>query len=230
MHDFPTIAMTESLPQPTEAPAAETPAASKVRPAKSDVLPVLDKMAALYPHLFGAVFRPMKRGIFQELLDKHPAEFEPVSLKAALSMHARSLRYLTAVASGEQRHDLQGQPVEPMAPEHVYHALLEVFRRRQSRTQEDLRPKLVQRVVAAWEASGLTPQAYRELLSGRDEASNAVLDEALVKAEARAAKAEALLAAFNASGASVEAFADMYGLDPRAVTRLLRRPGAKVTA
>jgi hypothetical protein len=117
-----------------------------------------------------------------------------------------------------------------MAPEHVYHALLEVFRRRQSRTQEDLRPKLVQRVVAAWEASGLTPQAYRELLSGRDEASNAVLDEALVEAEARAAKAEALLAAFNASGASVEAFADMYGLDPRAVTRLLRRPGAKVTA
>jgi ProP effector len=218
--------MTETLPLPPEAPVADTAAAPKARAPKPDVLPVLDKMAALYPHLFGAVFRPMKRGIFQELLDSHPTEFEPVSLKAALSMHARSLRYLTAVASGEQRHDLQGQPVEPMAPEHVFHALLEVFRRRQFRTKEDLRPKLVQRVVAAWEASGLTPQAYRELVSSRDAAANAVLDDAMSEADARAAKAEALRAAFQSSGATVEAFADMYGLDPRAVGRMLRRPGA----
>jgi sRNA-binding protein len=197
------------------------------------VFPVLDKLAALYPHLFGAVFRPMKRGIFQELLDKHPAEFEPVTLKAALSFHARSVRYLTAVASGDQRHDLEGRAVEPMAPEHVYHALLEVFRRRKARSKEDLRPKLIKRIVAAWEASGLTVQAYRELVRSRDDAANAVLDEALAQAEARAAKAEAMQAAFRASGASVEAFADMYGLDPRAVGRLLRptaAPAAPETA
>ncbi len=205
-----------------EAPEAKTPAAPK-RPAKPDVFPVLEKMAALYPQLFGAVFLPLKRGIFQDLLEAHPDAFERESLKAALSMHTRSTRYLTAVAAGEQRHDLLGQPVEAMAPEHVHHALLEVFRRRQMRGKEDLRPKLVARIVVAFEASGLTPLAYAELVRSRDEAANAVLDEAMVEAQARAAKTEALLQAFKASGTTVEEFADMYGMDPRAVSRMLAR-------
>ena len=221
---------------PTDAPAdttaadaadtADTAAAAAPKPKrapKPDVFPVLEKLAALYPQLFGAVFLPMKRGIFQDLLEAHPNDFERDSLKAALSLHARSTRYLTAVASGEERHDLQGKPVEAMAPEHVHHALLEVFRRRQTRSKEDLRPKLLQRIVVACEASGLTPQAYAELVRSRDEAANAVLDEAMVDAEVRAAKTEALLQAFKASGKSLDVFADMYGMDPRAVSRMLAR-------
>ena len=204
------------------AEAGDAPAPAK-RPAKPDVFPVLEKMAALYPQLFGAVFLPLKRGIFQDLLAAHPEDFERDSLKAALSLHTRSTRYLTAVASGEDRHDLEGKPVEAMAPEHVHHALLEVFRRRQTRSKEDLRPKLIQRIVVACEASGLTPQAYAELVRSRDEAANAALDEAMMDAEARAAKTEALLQAFKASGKSVEVFADMYGMDPRAVSRMLAR-------
>jgi sRNA-binding protein len=205
-----------------EAPPEAMPAAPK-RPARPDVFPVLEKMAALYQQLFGAVFLPLKRGIFQDLLEAHPDAFERDSLKAALSMHTRSTRYLTAVAAGEQRHDLQGQPVEAMAPEHVHHALLEVFRRRQMRGKEDLRPKLIARIVVAFEASGLTPLAYAELVRSRDEGANAVLDEAMVEAEARAAKTEALLQAFNASGKTVDEFADMYGMDARAVSRMLAR-------
>jgi hypothetical protein len=192
------------------------------------VFPVLEKMAALYPQLFGAVFRPLKRGIFQDLLQAHPDAFERESLKAALSMHTRSTRYLTAVAAGEQRFDLQGQAVEAMAPEHVHHALLEVFRRRQMRSNEDLRPKLMVRIVAAFEASGLAPLAYAELVRSRDEGANVALDEAMAEAQARAAKTEALLQAFKASGKTVEEFADMYGMDPRAVSRMLARaPGVQ---
>lgn len=205
-----------------DTPDGAAPVAPKRAP-KPDVFPVLEKMAALYPKLFGAVFLPLKRGIFQDLQEAHPDVFERDSLKAALSMHTRSTRYLTAVASGEDRHDLQGKPVEAMAPEHVHHALLEVFRRRQTRSKEDLRPKLIQRIVVACEASGLTPQAYAELVRSRDEAANAALDEAMADAEARAAKTEALLQAFKASGKSLDVFADMYGMDPRAVSRMLAR-------
>lgn len=225
--------MTDTLTPSSDPVATAVPVADLIaapvepkRAAKPDVLPVLEKMAALYPKLFGAAFLPLKRGIFQDLLEAHPDTFERDSLKAALSMHTRSTRYLTVVASGEQRHDLQGQPVEAMAPEHVYHALLEVFRRRHARTKEDLRPKLRERMVQAFEASGLTPLAYAELVRNRDEAANAVLDEAMAEAEARAAKTEALLQAFKASGKSVEVFADMYGMDPRAVSRMLARATA----
>ncbi|MBX9817132.1 MAG: ProQ/FINO family protein [Burkholderiaceae bacterium] len=218
--------MTDTLPTSPATPTADAPVAIPQRASRSDVFPVLEKMAEFYPHMFGATFLPMKRGIFQDLLDAHPADFEKDSLKAALAHHARSTRYLTVVASGEDRHDLQGKSVEAMAPEHVHHALLEVFRRRQTRSKEDLRPKLVQRIVVACEASGLTPQAYSELVRGRDEAANALLDEAMAEANARAAKTEALAKAFKASGKSVEVFADMYGMDPRAVSRMLARATA----
>ena len=77
----------------TEAAAINTPAASK-RPPKPDVFPVLEKMAALYPQLFGAVFLPLNRGIFQDLLEAHPDAFERESLKAALSMHTLSLIHI----------------------------------------------------------------------------------------------------------------------------------------
>jgi sRNA-binding protein len=214
--------MIDTVTPPAEAVDAPVAAPSSAkRAAKLDVFPVLEKLAALYPQLFGAEFLPMKRGIFQDLQERHPQEFEREQLKAALSFHTRSTRYLTAVASGLPRHDLLGAAVEAMAPEHVHHALLEVFRRRQGRTQENLRPKLVARIVQALEASGLTPAAYADLVRSKDEASNAVLAEALSQAEARAAKNEALQRAYEASGKTAEVFADMYGLDPRAVRRML---------
>jgi hypothetical protein len=99
--------------------------------------PTLEKLAEFYPHLFGEVFLPLKRGIFQDLLAAHPEVIEREALKEALAQHTRSTRYLSAVAAGQPRHDLKGQVAEAMAPEHVYQALLEVFRRRHARSGED---------------------------------------------------------------------------------------------
>lgn len=165
----------------------------------------------------------MKRGIFQDLLQAQPEAFDRDGLKVALSIHTRSSRYLTAVAAGQPRHDLQGQPVEDMAPEHVHHALLEVFRRRQQRSNEDLRPKLVNRIIQAFEASGLSREAYAERVQTRDEATNAMVDEALAEAAMRAAKDEALLRAFEASGQDLAAFADMYGMVARTAAQTIER-------
>jgi sRNA-binding protein len=184
---------------------------------------VLDQLAALYPGLFGEVFLPLKRGIFQDLLAAHPETLDREALKAGLALHTRSTRYLQCVAAGQKRHDLQGQAVEDMAPEHVHHALLEVFRRRQGRVAEDLRPKLRQRIAQAFEASGLSREAYAELVHSRDEAANTMLDEVLSEVAARAAKEEALLRAFEASGQAVDAFAAMYGMDPRSAAQTLER-------
>jgi ProP effector len=178
-------------------------------------MPVLEQLAAWYPALFGATFLPLKRGIFQDLMAAHPEALESDLLKEALALHTRSTRYLWAVASGLQRHDLQGQAVEALAAEHVHHALLEVHRRRQGRSQEDLRPQLRERMVRAFEASGLSREDYALRVHGKDEAANALLEEALAEAASRAARAEALLRAFEASGQSEQMFADMYGMHPR---------------
>ncbi|WPH14889.1 ProQ/FINO family protein [Variovorax paradoxus] len=198
--------------------AAQPQRARKVHPA-------LEKLFELYPGMFGARFLPLKLGVFQDLLEKHPDDFKKDELKVALGLHARSTRYLEAVAAGLARHDLDGNAVEPVAPEHVHHAILELHRRRVQRNPgEDLRPQLVARIARAVEASGLDREAYAVLVRSRDEETNAVLDEALAELARQAAKREALLRAFEASGRSSEhEFAEMYGMDADEVARTLAR-------
>ena len=208
--------------QPDATPKA-APEAKGGQRAPRKAIAVLERLFELYPKMFGARFRPLKLGVYQELLALHPDDFKKEDLKIALGLHARSTRYLDAVAAGEQRHDLNGVPVEPVAPEHVHHAILEVFKRRQARSAEDLRPKLRARLVEAIEASGLSREDYVLAVRTQDEVTNAVLDEAFAEVGARTAKREALLRAFEASGRTVAEFAEMYGMDPAEVGRTLAR-------
>jgi hypothetical protein len=187
------------------------------------VNPVLEQLFGLYPRLFGAQFLPLKLGVFHELMARHPDVFKKDELKLAMGQHARSTRYLDAVAAGHMRHDLDANPVEPVAAEHVHHAILELFRRRQARAREDLRPHLIQRLMEAVEASGLPREDYAILVRVQDEATNAVLDEALAALGMLAAKREALGRAFAASGKTIAEFADMYGMDPAEVSATLER-------
>lgn len=189
--------------------------------------PLLDQLATLCPALFGETLRPLKRGIFEDLLAAHPEVLERDALKTALGLHARSTRYLTVVASGQPRHDLSGQPVEALTPEQVHHALIEVFRRRGARSREDLRPKLRQRIAQAFEASGLSSEAYVEQMNGRDEEVNQLTRDAVAESSQRTAREDALLRAFDASGKPLNEFAEMYGLHVLDANRTLERARAR---
>jgi sRNA-binding protein len=211
---------TSTSPATTEAaepPATSTPVAEKANQAsrRQSVLPVLEKLFELYPKLFGAEFLPLKLGIFQDLLAAHPEQLERASLKAALGVHTRSTRYLQCVAAGKPRYNLQGEAVEPVAPEHVYQTLLELFRRHQSRSVEDLRPKLRKQMMTAFEASALSRQDYLTQVQGNDAEANTLLEEAFTERDQRLARREALQSAFKSSGKTAAEFASMYGLDPR---------------
>ena len=189
--------------------------------APRSVHPVLERLFALYPKLFGAHFLPLKLGVFEELLALHPDVFEKNELKVAMGLHARSNRYLECVAAGLPRHNLQAEPVEPVSPEHVHHAIMEIFRRRQTRTQEDLRPYVRAELIRAIEASGLSREDYLLCIRTQEEAALALLDEAFAELSAQTAKRDALRKTFEASGKSVAEFADMYGLNPNEVSRAL---------
>lgn len=196
---------------------------------KIDVQPVLQKLFELYPHLFGSQFLPLKLGTYQDLMAAHPDAFKKDSLKVALGFHTRSTRYLQCVADGKLRHDLQGNAVEPVAPEHVYLALLELFRRRsisnaKSRTPLDLRPIFRKQLIAAYLASGLSRQDYQVQVQNADEEATKLLTEALDQHEAKLAKQVALQQAYKTSTEkNVTTFAAMYGLDEQAVQSLLKQ-------
>ena len=223
---------TESASQASAASAA--PAAHATRPPIAEkpknqvrsprtVHPVLQQLFELYPKLFGARFLPLKLGVFQDLLALHPDVFKRDELKVALGLHARSTRYLESVASGLQRHDLNSEPVEPVAPEHVHHAIIELFRRRQARSNQDLRPYARAQLIDAIEASGLSREDYLLCVRQQDEVSTTLLDEAFAELAGQAAKREALRKTFEASGKNVAEFADMYGMDPVEVAQTLER-------
>jgi sRNA-binding protein len=216
----PTSNLTEDTPVSVVAPESPQEAGAvdaTTKPAKSknrfaSVQPVLEKLFELYPQLFGERFLPLKLGIFQELLAAHPEDFKRESLKAALGVHTRSTRYLQGVAAGQKRHDLQGKPVEDVAPEHIFLSIVELFQRRQARSTEDLRPKLRNQLLAAFEKSGLTRQDYLARIGTPAEPIQVLLDEVLSEVEQQRARRAALKKAFEASGQSVEAFADALGM------------------
>jgi ProP effector len=210
---------TAAAAQPSTGPAGE---ASNAAGRARSVQPVLEKLFELYPHLFGASFLPLKLGIFQELLAAHPEHFQRESLKAALGFHTRSTRYLQSVAAGHKRHDLQGNAGDDVAPEHVYLTLLELFRRRQARARENLRPQFRAQLMAAFEASGLSRQDYQARVQTNDEAATALLEEAFAERDQKLAKREALRRTFESSGKSAEEFADMYGIDKRELAAAIK--------
>ncbi|MGH8822711.1 MAG: ProQ/FINO family protein [Rhodoferax sp.] len=217
--------MTPSSPEAPALPdASAQPEHAVNQPARlPSVQPVLEKLFELYPHLFGAEFLPLKLGIFQELLATHPEHFKRDALKAALGVHTRSTRYLQSVAAGKKRHDLAGAAVEPVAPEHVCLSLLELFRRKQGRTQEDLRPKFRAQLIRAFEASPLSPLEYRAKIQTGDARANALLEDAFAEYDQQRARQEALCRALEGSGKTPEEFADMYGMHPRDVIAALER-------
>jgi sRNA-binding protein len=213
------MTMTEdSTVTPAPAPA-RTQAAGRKAP--RPVHPLLQKLFELYPRLFGARFLPLKLGVFHDLVAAHPEALPAAELKVALGLHTRSTRYIEAVASGLARHDLQARPVEPVAPEHVHHAILELYKRRSGKAPEPAREKAVQQLAAAIEASGLGREAYRERFSSPDDQLQAILEEALSLVAQKNARREALQSAFKGSGKTVAEFAEMYGLDPAEAKKLL---------
>lgn len=208
---------------PATAPAAASTPPAKGKNRFASAQPVLEKLFELYPHLFGQRFVPLKLGVFQDLLAAHPEVFAKDELKVALGVHTRSTRYLQSVAQGLPRHDLLGQVVEPVAPEHVLLSMVEVFQRRQARSDEDLLPKLRKQMLAAYQASGLTRQDYLSRLTTLDEKVAALLDEVIDEVEQQRARQAALLRAFDASGKTVEDFAAELGMDVRQIQFALKQ-------
>lgn len=192
-----------------------------VRKAPRPVHPLLQKLFELYPRLFGARFLPLKLGVFEDLVAAHPEALPAAELKVALGLHTRSTRYIESVASGLARHDLQARPVEPVAPEHVHHAILELYKRRSGKAPERARQHAVEQLAAAIEASGLGREGYRERFSSPDDNLQSLLEDALSVVAQKSARREALQNAFRASGKTVVEFAEMYGLDPAEAKRLL---------
>jgi sRNA-binding protein len=98
---------------------------------------VLGVLRATFPASLGA-FLPLERGIHTKLSAALP-ELPRKHLRKALAYHARSPRYLRAVAAaGAIRVDLDGRPVEPVSDvdrEHAAQKVSAIRKRKAERKQ-----------------------------------------------------------------------------------------------
>ena len=68
------------------------------------------QLAELYPSCFRQLRQPLKIGIRNDIVARHP-ELRPSLIASALKTYTRSLGYLETLKAGSARVDLEGNPV-----------------------------------------------------------------------------------------------------------------------
>ena len=68
------------------------------------------QLAELYPSCFRRPRQPLKIGIHNDIIARHP-ELRPSLIASALKTYTRSLGYLETLTAGAARIDLEGNPV-----------------------------------------------------------------------------------------------------------------------
>ena len=70
----------------------------------------IPRLAELYPSCFRQPRQPLKIGIHNDIVARHP-ELRPSLIARALKTYTRSLGYLETLTAGAARIDLEGNPV-----------------------------------------------------------------------------------------------------------------------
>src|SRR5262249_19680472 len=68
------------------------------------------QFAGLHPNCFRQPSQPLKIGIHNDIIARHP-ELQPGLVASALRMYTRSVGYLETLKAGTARIDLEGNPV-----------------------------------------------------------------------------------------------------------------------
>jgi sRNA-binding protein len=61
---------------------------------------------------------PLEIGVLDQLMAQRPDNLSKRTIRRVVSCHCKRPRYLKAVAKGGERYNLQGKPVDDVAPKH----------------------------------------------------------------------------------------------------------------
>jgi ProP effector len=130
---------TEPVPTPAdELPMAEVtatevlaePAAPVAKPAELSPAACAQQLKQRFPALFSGAPKPIKLRVQVDIQARAPGVFSKNVLSAFFRRYTGSTSYLQAVANGQQRFDLDGQPQGDISDEHRQIAADELARRR----------------------------------------------------------------------------------------------------
>jgi ProP effector len=94
-------------------------------------------LAELYPNCFHQPRQPLKIGIHNDIIARHP-ELRPSLIASALKTYTRSLGYLETLKAGAARIDLEGKPVGTVTGADEEHAKRKVAKAARRAAGSDL--------------------------------------------------------------------------------------------
>ena len=136
--ELPIAELPVAEPAIAESPAAEVtatevlsePAAPVAKPAELSPAACAQQLKQRFPALFSGAPKPIKLRIQIDIQARAPGVFSKNVLSAFFRRYTGSTSYLQAVANGQQRFDLDGQPQGDITDEHRQIAAEELTRRR----------------------------------------------------------------------------------------------------
>jgi ProP effector len=166
------------------------------------------RLAELFPALFKGPARPFKLRIQVDIQERAPGEFTKQTLSAFFRRHTGSTSYLQAVAKGEHRFDLDGNPAGELSEEHRQLAQEELARRRERQLERRQQEQADRK--AAFKA-----QAQQQRAQQRDQqqAERAQHDERRQRVQ--------LLRDFESTRLTEANFCALKGIQPDALPALL---------
>lgn len=165
-------------------------------------------LAERYPAVFGSPPRPLKIGIYEDMLRDLCDERAAGRLRSLLAKHTGLPAYLAEVAKGGARFDLSGAPAGEISPEAQAYAAETLSEIHAQATAKAERRALLKQ----YEASGLTKREF-VTQHGLDHASFCTqVARANNERLARRRQRAELVHRFRESGLSREAFASKAGI------------------
>lgn len=181
-------------------------------------------LAERFPALFGGPAKPLKLRIQTDIQARAPGLFSKQTLSAFFRRHTGSNAYLSAMARGKQRFDLDGVPSGELAEEHRKAAADELTRRRTSqdarRAEEEAGLRQRANLLRDFETTTLTQANF----CGLKGITPAELEAQLVQARREAA---ALKLQPPAAGRAPPSARPANGRPPDARPDGARRDGAR---
>ena len=141
-----------------------------------------ERLAVLFPALFGAAPQPLKLRIQADIQQRAPGVFSKKALSAFLHRYTTGNAYLKAMQTAPERVDLDGQPAGAVAEEHRAAAVAEWQRRRTLQDERRAAERATQRQAQrdagaarqlAQQARHMADEAQRMLREAQRQAQDA---------------------------------------------------------
>lgn len=175
------------------------------------------QLRAQYPAVFGPLPKPLRVGIYNDILGILGTTAAAKALRGFLGLHTRTRAYLEAIARGGARYALDGTVDGEVAPYEIADANSKLEKLGDDIRAYALRAEFLKVVIA----SGRTLAEYAKVNGIELDKARSDYDLAINEREVRRNARRKIVKAYMASGASLEDFAAHQGITAEKLQRMV---------